>query len=292
MNRNLMVWPRSGTGEHLAGHLENAANLATSLNGPSAEMPDLYLGWASDQLEFLEPLVRSADLDRLIGNRRYWATLSNPEPTRPTLKGVHGEIRRATKHLRDTATEVRKVAEGWSLSERSGSYLFVDTNVWLDRDTSIEAFDWHSLVENHKGPGRIDGGAELRLVIPTLLIDEFDDVSHKSGEVRWKASGFARFFYELLGDADGTAREVKPESQRGKVTAQLLLDPLHHTPVPNHDDELVDRFATLRDFVGHDPARWWYITGDSGAALRAASAGLNTRLVPKPKRVKAPQPTS
>ena len=65
-----MVWPMSGTGDHLAETLRSAANATHSVSGGATDVVDGYLRWAADQIRMLQGMLSPSDLDRLINELR------------------------------------------------------------------------------------------------------------------------------------------------------------------------------------------------------------------------------
>ena len=122
---------------------------------------------------------------------------------------------------------------------------------------------------------------ELRLVIPMLVIDELDSLTHR-GNIRPKVIGATRWLYKHLGTTPGRPAMLTPASPaRGVVTAQLIFEPHAHTRVPNNDDEIVETAVRLRDFLGHPPRQVFFLTYDAGAAFRSGNVGLMPRLLTK-----------
>ena len=127
-------------------------------------------------------------------------------------------------------------------------------------------------------------GDELRLVVPILVVDELDGLTHKAA-VRPKAVGVTKYLYGLLGGRTTGPVTITPEQQgRGAVTIQLVFDPYGHVRLPISDEELIERALALRDFIGIPPKQAFLLTYDSGAAFRAEHAGMMPRLLPKPQR--------
>lgn len=283
MNRGNFLWPASGTGDELASLLDEAANQASNAcSGSAAEIVENYLGWGSSQTRMLRGRLSTADLSRLITTPRYWATVGSPGPVGPTLHAVSEELTHQARVLREVAMAVRAAAEAWRAKD--GQYLslvLVDTNFWIEHDGSFAAINWHDLIASSEGPSSPSLGDELRLVVPILVVDELDGLTHKS-QLRQKAVGVTRYLYGLLGKNSSAPVTIAEEGGgRGAVTMQLLFDPYGHSRLPISDDELIERTIALRDFLGIPARQTFFLTYDTGAAFRAQHAGLMPRLLPK-----------
>lgn len=63
------------------------------------------------------------------------------------------------------------------------------------------------------------------------------------------------------------------------VHLMVATDPIGHRRIDDGDSEIIDR---ARATEARSPAPVLFITGDTGAALRARAAGLQVRKVPTP----------
>lgn len=278
-----MIWPTGGTGEDLAGLLEKAGYAASdACNGGQQAIVDQYLSWASAQVRMLQPKVSGADLSRLVTTPRYWATVGNPMPSASTVSALVEELTRLSRELGEAAAATRAAVEAWRLVDgRYSSLVVIDTNFWIEHSESFSAIDWHQLVTDSTGPGRPARGEELRLVVPIVVIDELDGLTHKAS-VRAKASGAANWIYTRLGDSpDLPATIVTEVGGQGSVTIQLVFDPPSHVRRSINDEELIERAIVYRDFLGIPERQTFMLTYDTGAAFRATSAGLMPRRLPR-----------
>lgn len=283
MDQRLMVWPVGQTGAWLAKCLREAAYSGQNvMNGTAGEIVAKYLDWVAEQVRMLQGGLGPLDLDRLLTTPRYWATVANPMPTGSTTNAVMHEVQHRLRMLEATATEVASAADAWQpLDAGYTNYALADTNFWVEHQGSFGQIDWHDLLESTPGPGRPNMQDELRIVVPMLVIDELDGLSHRK-DMRPKVSGAMRYLSDLLGTAPWRATQIRPASaERGEVRIQVLFDSLQHVRLPNSDDEHVDRLRAVRDFVGSAPTDNFFVTYDNGAAFRATAAGHMTRLLKK-----------
>lgn len=286
MDRRNMIWPLTGTGARLSTLLQDAATAGTNgLSGRGDQVIVNYLEWVTNQIRMLQGVLAPHDIDRLLTTPRYWATLENSLPTSTIVSTIMEELRHRVRLLNAAAEAVADEVNAWR--PRSGNFTNVvapDTNFWINCREPLGSLDWHGLLEQNPGPSYPSTGDEIRIVVPLLVIDELDGLSHRADK-RAKVSGVTKYLYGFLGDQPGVTQDVRPKAAgRGEVTMQLLFDPLGHTRLPNSDDELVERVVMLQDFLGHPAQQVFFVTHDSGAAFRATNMGLMTRHLATPAR--------
>jgi hypothetical protein len=230
----------------------------------------------------LQSRVTSGELDRLLTSPRYWATFANPIPVPSTVSAVTEEVQYRARLMNEAAAVLTEATEAWRPVDGDFTNLVVvDTNFWVEQTGSFDAIDWHGLIDSVNGPGAPAMQDELRLVVPMVVIDELDSLTHK-GTVRPKVIGATRWLYKHLGGAPSRpATLAEATNARGVVTAQLVFEPHAYTRLPNNDDEIVETAVRLRDFLGHPPRQVFFLTYDAGAAFRAGHAGLMPRLLTK-----------
>lgn len=278
-----IIWPTSGSGADLARALGAAATDGTNrLSGLPADIVQGYLTWVSDQVRMLQGRVTAHDLDRLVTSPRYWATLANPIAVPSTVSAVIEEIQHRARLMNQAAAALTEATDAWRpVDHEYTNLVVVDTNFWVEQERSFDSIDWHELINSADGPGTPAMQDELRLVVPMVVIDELDSLTHK-GSLRSKVIGATRWLYEHLGAAPARPGTLsKATDTRGVVTAQLVFEPHAHTRLPNNDDEIVETAVRLRDFLGHPPRQVFFLTYDAGAAFRAGHAGLMARLLTK-----------
>ncbi|KJK11768.1 hypothetical protein UB45_10965 [Terrabacter sp. 28] len=200
------------------------------------------------------------------------------------MSAVTDEIEYRTRVMNEAAAALDRAAEAWRAVD--GEYtnlVVVDTNFWVEQEESFDSIDWHQLIESADGPGTAAMQDELRLVVPMVVIDELDALTHRTN-LRPKVLGATRWLYKHLGSApDRPSVLANATDTRGVVTAQLVFEPHAHARLPNNDDEIVETAVRLRDFLGHPPRQVFLLTYDSGAAFRARNQGLMPRLLTKIK---------
>jgi hypothetical protein len=241
----------------------------------SGSVPDklgLYVNWALDSAFVLQGQVRPEDVDRLILTPRCWL-LQGQVGISPTLsiRIVNGEISERTRAIGREAEDLRVQVERWS---SPNALVVADTSFYMSHDLRLD--DLHSLLDV-----RIDVGIDL--VLPILVVDELDNLKDRGGEkARTPARALLKIFEETFGDA--TSRKILRKSDtidvgtgtatRGEVRLDLLLDPHGHARLPNADDEIIDRAASVQRVAGHGVV---FATYDTSQAFRARAAGLQVR---------------
>jgi hypothetical protein len=208
--------------------------------------------------------------------------MNNLSPTAATVNAIREELTFRCQTLKKIADATRRATGLWRLADgRFSSLVLVDSNFWIENGEAFNSIDWHELVADSAGSGHSASGEELRLVVPILVVDELDAMTHKPS-IRPKAAGAAKWLYGHLSGSTSGPVTISPETDdRGAVTIQLVFDPPGHIRQPIHDDELIERVIAFRNFLGVPENRTLMLTYDAGAAFRAESAGLIPRLLSK-----------
>jgi predicted ribonuclease YlaK len=213
--------------------------------------------------------MRSKDLNELVLTNRYWATLSNTGDARAIAPALSDELRYLAGTLEDASRDIERRLLSWDADRALGreiAYVIPDTNVYLHHPQSFFDVAWHEVVQR-----RVRELTSIRVVIPMQVIDELD--MQKKAETRSRARQTLKRIYQEFGaSVDGRRTICAAEPRCGEVSVELLLDPAEHTRLSIADDELIDRAHSLQSFLGHEVQ---FVTYDTGAALRAAAAGLS-----------------
>jgi hypothetical protein len=131
-----MIWPAPGvTAEHLATTLGNLNGMPRPIlagaNGGD-EVITKYLQWVNDADRMLGPVLRRADLDRLVYTPRYWATLANPIPAPAVVGAVRQETEQRERDLDAALKEARELRDHWAADPRGTQVVVPDTGVFLN----------------------------------------------------------------------------------------------------------------------------------------------------------------
>ena len=173
---------------------------------------------------------------------------------------------------------VTRRLERWEVAhagERTFVCIVVDTNVFMAYPTTFASMNWAEQL-------RVPFGdlAAVRIAIPMLVVDELDSV--KRDKDRDNARLALKTIYDLIG-ANPRQRAVLPATELncGELSVELIFDPPRHNRLSVADDELIDRAVALQSFINHKVE---FVTYDTGAALRAAAAGLSAHRLEHERR--------
>lgn len=225
-----LIWRTSGTGGDLTEALAAAATAGTNrLSGTPGDIISGYLTWVSDQVRMLQARLTADDLDRLLTSPRYWATLTNPLAVPSRVSAVLEEIQHRARPMNAAVAGLTEASEAWRPVDGAFTNLVVvDTNFWVEHENSFDATDWHEVVNSAEGPSAPAMQDELRLVIPMVVVDELDALTHR-GQLRAKVIGATRWLYRHIGsDPGGPATLSAATESRGVVTVQLVFESHAH----------------------------------------------------------------
>lgn len=234
-----------------------------------------YLRWVGECELLLRMVLESADVDRVLMTRRYWATLANQEFSTVNLAAVRQEVQDRQAMFDELARAVETERKRWTAPDPETYFIVADTNVYLHHPDELVDVDWRAAIDM---ANRVH--STVRLVIPLVVVDELDD--HKRNETRTRARLTLKALWDAFGAEPTRPWIINPAGEAGgKVTAELLVDNPGHHRLDRPDDELVDRALLLSAFVGVESLR--FISYDTGAAFRARASGLvSHRLTQQP----------
>lgn len=258
--------------KQLIDTLRNIQTNLVNVRSKSTVRSDLFLHysiWADESVRILRGQVREADLDRLILTRRYWALQTSTASTDiGTIVDLEIDERRVALEA-----AIAELEEEQRLStSRAGHVVVADTNLFCEHPDKLEVLDFAGILGLRETP--------VRLVIPIVVIDELDNLKQFKGRnhVRWRAGYTLAFLdrildhsgYGVLRDEDLSALDTGG-IPRGRVTAEIALDPPGHVRLPINDDEIVDRALAIQASIGREIT---LVTYDTKMRLRARSAGM------------------
>lgn len=271
----MAIWPQPGvTGEQLQQLLQQAAEdlgNRASQTMPTDAIVEVYLRWAVDAADNLRDALGQEDLDALVLTPEYWATRANPSRLAPFILAANTAVKTQKRALEAAAEEVQQQVAffGPDQFSRPAVFFVPDTNVLLEHPAMYDELDWHGFVK----PFGIFADSDLRVVLPMLVIDELDDAKRRD-RTKTRARLTLKRIYEQVGSRASSRHSFKlRKNLHGEVAIQVMLDNPRHLRLPRPDDELIDRAVALHAFVGRDV---YFVTYDTGAALRATAAGLKT----------------
>jgi hypothetical protein len=232
-------------------------------------MPQLaieYMRQCNEQARKMTGLFRASTIDALILTPRYWAIV----PLNPHLDHARSmvdfELAECERRLGETIDEVKTWRKSWS---KPGVLIIADTNVFLHHLEPFDRIDWRSELDRRD----MD---DLTLVIPLIVIDELDNLKRSGAkEVRPRARGALKLIDGFVATGKDRSTIAVPTISHGGVYVRLLVDPPRHVRLPHADSELIDRAASLIDLVSRTSNPVIFVTGDTGAVIRARTANVD-----------------
>lgn len=227
---------------------------------------DQYLSWAEGAERQLRNLLTEPNLIETLHSPRYWRIhqldryAARPHPL------IAAEIETQAALLRTVAAALESFAR---LAGRTGPVLVLDTNVFL-QCSLFTAVDWRREFEL----------AEVRLVVPLVVLDELDDKTFSANRrLSRRADKVMRAFDEFMDDVlnDGAAA-VRPN-----VTLEVLRDEDDHRRRASGDTEVLDRAEFLQQVIERQVT---VVTADRGMRVRGKARGL--QIWPMPEHLRLP----
>jgi hypothetical protein len=252
----------------------------TLASGTGGALLDKYLEFADEAARQLTGQLTSSSISHLILTEAYWRAhgVGNLQHGN---RVAERELQTTQQRLTEAASAVRRLLSAWPSCD---FVLVPDTNVLMHgTQGSFQDANWHDIAE-------LAPNENLVVVLLQAVLDELD--SHKSSSNK-KSRRLAR---EALRDIDAVfatlqrgAVRVRAEQfvtggqfEGANVYLMVATDPVEHARLPDSDGEIIDRAIAI---AAQSPQQLLFITGDTGAALRAKAAGLDVRkiLTPDPE---------
>jgi PIN domain-containing protein len=234
-----------------------------------------YLGWAEDVEHALRAFFLSPWVWEPIYDSARWREIRHLERTSPRPGAlVADEVRSQRDRLTDLLDQLEASQVHFELP--TGCVAVVpDTNV-LVHYKFFKDLDWISQVRTLDPTIK-----DVRLVLPSVVVDQLDTQSYKSQPHADRAKSVLRAFRQML---EGVGSPEAPTVVRPHVTMQFLVDAPGHEARQNEDDEILTRSEYLAALVGD---RVYVTTGDVGMQTRAMTRGMRCLLLPMGFRVGA-----
>lgn len=240
-------------------------------------LQNAYLSWAEEvenacRQYFLSPWV----WEPIYGSAR-WAEIRNLERASPRPAPlVAAEVRSQCDRLTEILDQLEASQVHFELPV--GCVAIVpDTNVFLHY-TYFTELDWVAQVRT------LDASiTDVRLVLPSVILDQLDVQSYKSQPRADRSKSVVR---ALRLFQDGLASPEAPAAVKAHVELQLLVDTSGREANQNDDDELLTRAEYLAALVGD---RVYVATGDLGMQTRAITRGLKCLVLSMELRLDAEQ---
>jgi len=262
------LWPRSGI--PITSLLQALYEIhSKAQNVPIPPEPDVtsYVRWATESTDALQYLVQANEIDQLIRRPAFWAALNMQPGTEQSRRFVQAEMRTRLSALQRAITSLEQFQRRFSLNQVPTTFVVPDTNVLVEYPGELTETNWHDVLQSQV---RLFNG--IHFVIPLVVIDELDDLK-RVNRTRSRARAALKVIYSPT-SADPTMRQSLQLSTEahGPVWLEVLVESPGHVRFGRADDEIVGVAAQLSGAL-EQPVL--FVTYDTGAALRAASAGVN-----------------
>lgn len=252
----------------LAADAENARN-------PNNETEALffYVNCCTKVAEQLALQLRAEEVERLVLTRTHWAIRQLVSGRPPGLiPTIDLELVACKIRLKDSADAIKLEISRWPAAD---FVIVPDTNVLVHvTNGDVSTVDWHSLLD-------IAPNEDLVVVMLMAVIDELD--RHKrstKADVRQAARRALKQIDSLFPNStDPVSVQPARYAEGGEVTVMLMTDNLGHVPLGTPDGEIIDRAL---DLEARTSGRVLLLTGDTGAAIRARTAGLQCHKIATP----------
>jgi len=223
-------------------------------DGDHIQVAMAYMAW----LENAELMLRN----QFIGPDRIWPGL-NTERARQiaehrlvTRRLFNSEKQYQQDRLRKLISDLDDVHTRLAIG-LADEVAILDTN-YLLRGSPFSETNWSE---------RFPSAAAIHLIIPHIVVDELDDLTHRSG-----AKDLARAAIRTLDELRAaTAHPCDRISVADQTTLQILPDPPLHARLPDNDSELMSRSQLVHAMTGKPPT---IVTMDRGMIIRAHTHGL------------------
>ncbi|MCD0450419.1 PIN domain-containing protein [Actinocorallia sp. API 0066] len=279
----MLINPLAGMRRHdLIQTLREAETKGRNLSGfqTASVLHAKYLQWVVDTERQLRNVISSADLDRLIRTPRFWALHGvnfAGIDSATAFDLVRVEVEEAVTNLGEACQALEFLDTRWP--NRDAIFVVCDTTFYCTYPSKLEDADLASAfgLTNH----------DIHLLFPPVVVKELD--RHKESRnqhLRFHGGYTLAVLADRVDQGNETGILHKPrlsagipETRRGLVTVEALVDPLHHVPLDDDDAEIVSSALTVSRLASQ---RLIFVTYDTHQALQARTEGLKTLHLTRP----------
>jgi hypothetical protein len=236
----------------------------------SSEYPMQYLAWVNDSVRMLRHQLPSAEIDRLLLTRRFWAIQS--AQGFESAKLAETEIDDRTAALGRTIEWLIEADQKWK--HTPGRLVVADSGFFCNHVNKIRDLPFADILDLREVP--------VRLMLPMVVLDELDGLKqHHNDHARWRAGHTLGVLDEIL-DKDG-AGTLRNEDYMplhtggipsGRVSVEVFFDPPGHRRLPINDDDIINRALAIQAEAERDVTFW---TFDTSQSTRAKFRGLTVQ---------------
>jgi rRNA-processing protein FCF1 len=238
-----------------------------------------YQTFVNDAAGQLMPQMTTNEIERLVLTPTYWRSHSLTTSVAAEHAIVDRELQHAITRLEKCRDAIGEVVRSWPPAEH---VIVPDTNVLLHGTNGVVvSAPWHELAD-------LAPEQDLLVVLLQTVIGELDKHKRSQNKVLRKLARTA------LRDIDGVFTSLA-EGQPIRLQHETLLsthsaigtnaflvaavDPVAHSRLDDTDSEIIDRALAIE---ARTTGKVTFLTGDTGAALKARAAGLAVTKLPTP----------
>ena len=275
----MLITPRPGVPrDSVINTLRGVSQNLASLQGPGPETAYQrllrYLEWANRSAEHLHSQISSKDIDRLIRTRQYYAILGAfgglASIDHQTM--VNGLILQEAEERSQALGEATKSLFDYGDRWKSPTLVVADSSFYLNSPAPFADTDFHQTLG-------LFVEYPIHVLFPMVVVDELKE--SRGNHRRWRAGHtLGRLDEAIPSGTVGTLHGSRPgegQSIIGRVSVEIVLDAPGHVRLPNPDDEIIDRAATIQA-IANQKVR--LLTCDTGQATRGRMADLNVTKLP------------
>jgi rRNA-processing protein FCF1 len=269
--------------DNLLNVLVRIATDAGNLRGRSGTPEDnliAYLNWAAQTCSVLRTYLRREDIQRTILTDRYHALLAAAGAARFMPSVVNGllalELDACAEALQGAVDTVRRQIKRW---DETVMFVVADANFFLHNSQHLGHIRFHEEILNSDSEHsqRLASAANtLHLLIPSRVIFELDKAKmHNNDDTRSRARTTLKkidaWFENPAVPHHEPTRTLEGWHLPAQFRAELLIDPVEHSPLPAGDAEIIDRVLAVQPMTGRPIT---IITFDTNMSTQARIAGV------------------
>lgn len=238
----------------LQGIRTSCENLYGQMSGPYADPRGAYLDWANSTYEHLRGQFADIELAEQVFSKRYWSIAESGIADR-VAQSVTVEIKAQSDRLRTLQGLLERYR---SVGDRPGHPTVLDTNV-LIQFLRMDQVPWASIV----------GDKVVRLIIPTIVLDEIDQKRYSDSR---RTRERARRATDPLDERQHELEVQGYAAIAHGVSVEYFIEPTPRRLGSNADQDILDAAEFFAAAANRSVS---LVTADRGFRVRAvARSGL------------------
>lgn len=217
-----------------------------------------YFRWAEAAEPQLANVLALPDARALVRTETYWVLrTASPDTVRLTTL-INDEYQARQKALEQLAAELRKQCKRWA--DGAAPLVVPDTNMFLDKDESIEQVDWAVPVGS---------SIDVRVVVPLVVIHELDRLKRQGNSTTARLAQTAiRWLATILPTESGRSERLSTGEHGATFEAYVHDGPAR----PGDADGVILDVCRRLPTIANLPLT--LVTKDLGMSLRAGAAAV------------------